>query len=200
MPIWKCSSCGEMLVISSKKELLDKAGIKDINDLHKSSLDKITIKCDKCGGEIKRVPDVMDVWIDSGSASFACLDYPANKEEFERYFPADFISEGNDQVRGWFYSLLVIGYITTGQLPYKNVSMHKFIVGEDGNKLSKSEGNYKPISELIKEGYSRDALRITLLKHNLDVAIVISFCCILCFNLEKSIVGSKSFGSSSYAT
>ena len=172
MPIWKCSSCGEMLVISSKKELLDKAGIKDINDLHKSSLDKITIKCDKCGGEIKRVPDVMDVWIDSGSASFACLDYPANKEGFERYFPADFISEGNDQVRGWFYSLLVIGYITTGQLPYKNVSMHKFIVGEDGNKLSKSEGNYKPISELIKEGYSRDALRITLLKHNLeDVAV-----------------------------
>ncbi|MEM0142836.1 MAG: class I tRNA ligase family protein, partial [Candidatus Parvarchaeum sp.] len=172
LPIWKCRSCSDTLVISSKKELLEKSGLKEINDLHKSSLDKITIKCSKCGGEMDRVPDVMDVWIDSGSASFAALNYPANKEEFERYFPADFISEGNDQIRGWFYSLLVIGYITTGRLPYKNVSMHRFIVGEDGNKLSKSEGNYKPISELIKEGYSRDALRITLLKHNLeDVAV-----------------------------
>jgi isoleucyl-tRNA synthetase len=172
LPIWKCQSCGNMLVISSKKELLEKAEIKEITDLHKSSLDKIKIKCEKCGGEMKRVPDVMDVWIDSGSASFACINYPAAKEEFERYFPADFISEGNDQIRGWFYSLLVMGYITTGKLPYRNVSMHRFIVGEDGNKLSKSEGNYKPISALIKEGYSRDALRITLLKHNLeDVAV-----------------------------
>ena len=172
LPIWKCQSCNNLLVISSKKELIEKAGIKEISDLHKSSLDKIEIKCEKCGEKMKRVPDVMDVWIDSGSASFACLNYPSNKEGFERYFPADFISEGNDQVRGWFYSLLVIGYIATGKLPYKNVSMHKFIVGEDGNKLSKSEGNYKPISELIREGYSRDALRITLLKHSLeDVAV-----------------------------
>ena len=168
LPVWKCESCDNTLVVSSKKELLEKAGITEIADLHKSSVDKVTIKCEKCGGEMKRVPDVMDVWIDSGSASFAALNYPANKDEFDRYFPADFISEGNDQIRGWFYSLLVMGYITTGKLPYRNVSMHRFIVGEDGNKLSKSEGNYKPISELIKEGYSRDALRITLLKHNLD--------------------------------
>ncbi len=172
LPIWKCEKCDNTTVIESKNELLLKAGIKEIKDLHKSSLDNVRIKCEKCGGEMKRVPDVMDVWIDSGSASFACLNYPAKKEEFGRYFPADFISEGNDQIRGWFYSLLVMGYIATGLLPYKNVAMHRFVVGEDGNKLSKSEGNYKPISELIKEGYSRDALRITLLKHNLeDVAV-----------------------------
>ena len=168
LPIWSCRSCSSTTVISSKKELLEKSGLKDVKDLHKSSLDSVVIKCEKCGGEMRRVPDVMDVWIDSGSASFACLNYPAAKEEFDRYFPADFISEGNDQIRGWFYSLLVMGYIATGTLAYKNVVMHKFIVGEDGNKLSKSEGNYKPISELIKEGYSRDALRITLLKHSLD--------------------------------
>jgi isoleucyl-tRNA synthetase len=172
LPIWKCEACDNTTVIGSRNELLSKAGMKEIKDLHKSSLDSVKIKCDKCEGEMKRVPDVMDVWIDSGSSSFACMNYPAEKEEFSRYFPADFISEGNDQIRGWFYSLLVMGYITTDSLPYKNVAMHRFVVGEDGNKLSKSEGNYKPISELIKEGYSRDALRITLLKHSIeDVAV-----------------------------
>ena len=168
LPIWKCQSCDNTIVIGSKNELISKADVKEIKELNKASLDKITIKCSKCGGEMKRVPDVMDVWIDSGSASFADLGYPEKEQEFDRYFPADFISEGNDQIRGWFYSLLVMGYIATGTLSYKNVAMHRFVVGEDGNKLSKSEGNYKPISELIKEGYSRDALRITLLKHNLD--------------------------------
>jgi isoleucyl-tRNA synthetase len=199
MPIWKCENCDNTCVIGSKSELLSKAGIKVIKDLHKSSLDGIKIKCEKCEGEMKRVPDVMDVWIDSGSASFADLNYPAKKEEFQRYFPADFISEGNDQIRGWFYSLLVMGYIATDSLPYKNVAMHRFIVGEDGNKLSKSEGNYKPISELIKEGYSRDALRITLLKHNIDDVAVFTLNELkddtktinLFYNLEKLYSSAK---------
>ncbi len=172
LPIWQCTSCGNTIAIGSKRELLERSGLKEIKDLHKNSVDKVEIKCEKCSGVMRRVPDVMDVWIDSGSASFACINYPASKEEFERYFPADFITEGNDQIRGWFYSMLVMGYIATGTLPYRNVAMHRFVVGEDGNKLSKSEGNYKPITELIKEGYSRDSLRITLLKHSLDEVVV----------------------------
>jgi isoleucyl-tRNA synthetase len=171
MPVWVCSKCRHEIIVSSAEEI-EKMGVKKPNDLHKGTLDKIKLKCDKCGGEMSRVPDVMDVWMDSGSASFACLGYPKNDKEYSEWFPADFITEGNDQIRGWFYSLLVMGYIATGRLPFKNAAMHKFILGENGNKLSKSEGNYKPLNELLKEGYSRDALRIALLKHSIsDVAV-----------------------------
>ncbi len=173
LPVWVCGSCGNELFIGSKKELAELSKITP-KDLHKGSLDKIKIKCSKCGGEMSRVPDVMDVWMDSGSASFACLGYPESKKEYGEWFPADFITEGNDQIRGWFYSLLVMGYIMTGKLPFNNVAMHRFVVGENGNKLSKSEGNYKPLTELIKEGYSRDALRLTLLKHRIDDVVTFS--------------------------
>lgn len=172
MPIWECAKCAERIVIANKKELLMLSGKKTIKDLHKASLENVKIKCPKCSSLANRVNDVMDVWIDSGSASFADLGYPTKTKEFEKWFPADFICEGNDQVRGWFYSLLVIGYIATSKIAYKNVMMHRFVVGENGNKLSKSEGNYKPLSELLKEGYSRDALRLSLIRHKLeDVAV-----------------------------
>lgn len=172
LPVWECSKCGERTVIGSKKELLKLSGKKAIRDLHKASLESIKIKCPKCGESVNRVADVMDVWIDSGSAPFADLGYPSKTKEFEKWFPADFICEGNDQVRGWFYSLLVMGYIATSKLAFKNVVMHRFVVGEDGNKLSKSEGNYKPLSELLKDGYSRDALRLSLLRHSLEDVVV----------------------------
>lgn len=168
IPVWVCGTCKKETVIGSKAELVKLSKTKKIDDLHKASLEKVTIKCGSCGGEAKRVPDVLDVWIDSGSASFASLGYPDNKKEFGYWFPADFITEGNDQIRGWFYSSLVMGYIATSRLAYKNVVMHRFVVGEGGAKLSKSEGNYKSIADLLKEGYSRDALRITLLKKNLE--------------------------------
>ncbi len=168
LPIWICEKCGEKTVIGGKKELLKLSGKRSISDLHKASLENVKIKCPSCGAQAKRVPDVMDVWLDSGSASFADLGYPDQTKEFSRWFPVDFICEGNDQIRGWFYSLLVMGYIATSKLAYKNVLMHRFVVGQDGKKLSKSEGNYVPPSELLKKGYSRDALRLSLLKHGLD--------------------------------
>lgn len=168
LPVWICAKCGSTLIVGSKEELIELSGAKRINDLHKASLSGITIKCKGCGGEMHRVNDTVDVWLDSGSASFASLSYPEKKEEFERWFPVDFISEGNDQIRGWFYSLLTLGYIMTGRLVYKNVLMHKFVVGSDRAKLSKSEGNYKPVMELLKSGYTRDSLRLSLLKGSLE--------------------------------
>ncbi len=168
LPIWECTKCENKVVVGSKKEMLSLSGKKSIKDLHKGSLESVAIKCSTCRGTMNRVPDVIDVWMDSGSAAFACLGYPKSKSEFDYWFPADFICEGNDQVRGWFYSLLVMGYIATSKLAYKNVVMHRFVVGADGKKLSKSEGNYKPLSDLLKDGYSRDSLRLLLLRHRLE--------------------------------
>ncbi|MGC8516343.1 MAG: isoleucine--tRNA ligase [Candidatus Acidifodinimicrobium sp.] len=174
LPIWVCDKCGNSIAVGSKKELIRLSGTKRINDLHKTSLSNVKIKCDRCGGDMHRVDDTVDVWLDSGSASFASLSYPESTAEFEKWFPADFISEGNDQIRGWFYSLLTIGYIMTGKLSYRNVLMHKFVVGANRMKLSKSEGNYKPVMELLKEGYTRDSLRLSLLKGNLSSEITFS--------------------------
>lgn len=171
LPVWECR-CGGRTVVGSKKELLQLSGKKSVKDLHKASLETLTIKCPKCGKSTSRVQDLVDVWLDSGSASFADLGFPAKEKEFKKWFPADFICEGNDQIRGWFYSLLVLGYIATSKLAFKNVSMHRFVVGENGEKMSKSKGNYKPLQELLKEGYSRDALRLSLLRHRFeDVAV-----------------------------
>lgn len=172
MPVWQCEKCDNMIVVGGKKELLKLSGKKSIKDLHKSGLEGVEIPCHKCKGKMKRVPDVMDVWMDSGSASFAALGYPGNEKEFKKWFPADFICEGNDQIRGWFYSLLVMGYIMTSKLAFGNVAMHRFVVGENGAKLSKSEGNYTTLPDLLKKGYGRDALRLTLLKHRLEDVVV----------------------------
>ncbi len=174
LPIWMCDSCDNKITIGSKKELLSLSGKKSVKDLHKNSLDNIKIKCKKCSGQMSRVPHVIDVWLDSGSASFADLGYPSKTKDYEKWFPADFICEGNDQIRGWFYSSLVMGYVLTSKLSFKNVVMHRFVVGENGAKLSKSEGNYKSLQQLLAEGYSRDALRLSLLKHRLEDVVVFS--------------------------
>ncbi len=174
LPVWECSKCDGKAVVGSKKELLSLSGEKSIKSLHKNDLDSVTIKCPKCSEPMKRVTHVVDVWLDSGSASFADLGYPAKKKDYEKWFPADFICEGNDQVRGWFYSSLVMGYLATSKLSFKNAVMHKFVIGDDGRKLSKSEGNYKSLLELQKEGYGRDALRLALLKHGLEDIVVFS--------------------------
>ena len=107
--IWVCDSCGHEEVISSKQELLEKSGTAEIKDLHKPHIDEIHLTCEKCGSTMNRVPEVIDVWFDSGAMPYAQWHYPfENREVFERNFPADFISEGIDQTRGWFYSLLAI--------------------------------------------------------------------------------------------
>ncbi len=171
LPIWQCETCKEITVVGSKTELLQRSNKKTVADLHKGTLDKIEIKCEKCGGVMRRVKDVIDVWIDSGSASFASIE---DKGRMAALLPVDFICEGNDQIRGWFYSLLVIGFLFWGKAIYKDVLMHRFVVGEDGRKLSKSESNYKPPSQLIKEGYSRDALRMALVRHKLEDEVIFS--------------------------
>ena len=125
-------------------------------------MDEVEVKCDGCGKAIKRIPDVLDVWIDSGVAGWASLYYPEEKEKFEDWFPYDFITEGHDQTRGWFYSQLGTGVISMGQSPYQKVLMHGFVLDDKGNKMSKSLGNVVAPEEVI-EKYGADVLRFYLL-------------------------------------
>ncbi len=157
IPIWECPKCGNIKVIGSTKEL----GV-NLDDLHKPGIDNVTIKCDKCGAEMKRVPDVMDVWFDSGVASWATLGYPSDKEEFERWWPADLNIEGPDQIRGWWNSQMITSVMTFDRTPFKNVVLHGFMLDAHGVKMSKSLGNNVRPEDVIKK-YGRDALRAYLL-------------------------------------
>jgi isoleucyl-tRNA synthetase len=161
MPIWKCS-CGEMKVIGSIEEL-EKLSGKKVEDLHKHVVDKITIKCEKCDQEMNRIPDVLDCWFESGSMPYASVHYPfENKEWFENNFPAEFIAEGQDQTRGWFYTLLVLSTALFDQPAFSNVVVNGMALAEDGKKMSKRLKNYPDPSEMIYK-YSADALRYYLL-------------------------------------
>ena len=159
--IWRCDDCDHTRSVGSRKELADLA-IEDIDEnieLHRPYVDNVSIKCDKCGGTMHRVPDVIDVWFDSGAMPFAQLHYPfENKELFENYYPADFISEGIDQTRGWFYSLMAISTITLGKAPYKNVLVNDLVVDKNGQKMSKSRGNTLDPFALFDK-YGADAVR-----------------------------------------
>ncbi|MFN3527750.1 MAG: isoleucine--tRNA ligase, partial [Candidatus Altarchaeaceae archaeon] len=160
LPIWQCEN-GHICVIGSIKELEEKSGMK-IDDLHKNIVDKIKFKCEKCGKIMQRVPDVMDVWLDSGSASYANLYSSKYKENFSDFYPPDFITEGSDQTRGWFYSLLVMSAIMFDDIPYKTVLYHGFTLDEKGEKMSKSKGNVIDPMDIISK-YSVDAFRMYLL-------------------------------------
>ncbi|MBS1266466.1 MAG: Isoleucine--tRNA ligase [Candidatus Woesearchaeota archaeon] len=156
LPVWRCKECEEYVVVGSKKELKDLAGELP-KDLHKPWIDNVTFKC-KCGGQMKRIPDILDVWIDAGSASWLCLDYPHRKDLFEKMFPADFILEGIDQIRGWFNMLFVASMVSMEKPSFKAVYMHGFINDAKGRKMSKSEGNYI-LPEEVLEKYGADTLR-----------------------------------------
>ena len=156
VPIWKCN-CGKYEVIGSIKELEQKSGTKAPKDLHIPNIDKITIKC-SCGQEMKRIPDILDVWVDAGVSSWTCLDYPQKKDIFERLWPADFILEGKDQIRGWFNLLFVASMVSLNEPSYKAVYMHGFINDALGRKMSKSLGNYI-LPEEVVEKYGADTLR-----------------------------------------
>ena len=161
LPIWECQECESLRVIGSVEEL-HKNSIRKIPaefDLHKPGIDTVKFKC-KCGGEMKRIPDVIDCWYDSGSAIFAQFHYPfENKKEFERSFPYDFIAEAIDQTRGWFYTLHVLATILFKKPAYKNVICAGHVVDEKGEKMSKSKGNIiKPREILDKSGV--DAVRL----------------------------------------
>ncbi len=160
LPLWRCE-CGNIASIGSKKDLVEKS-IKKIDfniDLHRPFVDDIKIKCDKCDGEMTRVTDVIDCWFDSGSMPFAQYHYPfENLEKFDELFPADFICEGIDQTRGWFYSLIAISTFMTGKSPYKSVLVNDLVLDKEGKKMSKSRGNTVNPFELF-EKYGVDSIR-----------------------------------------
>ena len=154
LPVWTCD-CGHMEVIGSLDELQEKIiENKDVRkmELHRPYVDELHIKCEKCGKSMQRVKDVLDVWFDSGSMPYAQYHYPfENKELFESQFPADFIAEGVDQTRGWFYVLLVISTIISGESSFKNVLVNDMILDANGKKMSKSAGNTIDPVEIMKE-------------------------------------------------
>jgi len=157
--VWECS-CGHMHSIGSREELKSLSdNYQDGVELHRPFIDEITFKCEKCGGEMHRVPEVIDCWFDSGAMPFAQHHYPfENKELFEAQFPAQFISEAVDQTRGWFYSLLAISTLLFNKAPYENVIVLGHVQDENGQKMSKSKGNaVDPFDAL--ESYGADAIR-----------------------------------------
>jgi len=143
LPIWVCAGCGEKTAVESVADLKARGShIMEPLDLHKPYVDDITIVCTKCNGEMHRVPDVIDVWFDSGAMPFAQWHYPfENKERFDQLFPADFITEGVDQTRGWFYSLHAIATVLMDRVSFKNCLVMEFIVDKQGRKMSKTRGN-----------------------------------------------------------
>ncbi len=158
--IWECE-CGHMHSIGSRQELCEMSGDERAKtvEFHRPYIDEITITCPKCGKQMKRVPEVIDCWFDSGAMPFAQHHYPfENKELFEKQFPADFISEAVDQTRGWFYSLLAESTLLFNKAPYKNVIVMGHVQDENGQKMSKSKGNAVDPFEAL-ETYGADAIR-----------------------------------------
>ncbi|MBQ9863355.1 MAG: class I tRNA ligase family protein, partial [Lachnospiraceae bacterium] len=158
--IWECE-CGHLECIGSRAELKEKSGMSDADkvELHRPYIDEVTLKCPKCGGTMKRVPEVIDCWFDSGAMPFAQHHYPfENKEKFEAQFPAKFISEGGDQTRGWFHSLMAESTLLFNKAPYENVIVLGHVLDKNGQKMSKSKGNaVDPFEALAKFG--ADAIR-----------------------------------------
>jgi len=163
-PIWKCEKCGNVVVIGSIEEL-KKKGFK-VKDVHRPYIDNVTWKCEKCGGLMRRVSDVLDVWIDSGAAPWASLGYPKKTKIFRKLWPVDFITEGHDQTRGWFYAMLCLGVAAFSESPYKTVLVHGFTLDEQGRAMHKSLGNIIYPEELT-EKYGVDTFRISALLHTI---------------------------------
>ncbi|MBI2633495.1 MAG: class I tRNA ligase family protein, partial [Parcubacteria group bacterium] len=163
LPVWRCQTekC-DTIVFDSIAEL-EKLSNKKIDDLHKPYIDEITIRCEKCNNEMKRTSEVFDCWFESGSMPYAERHYPfENQDEFKKNFPADFIAEGLDQTRGWFYTLHVLSTALFNKPAFKNVIVNGLILAEDGKKMSKRLKNY-PEPEYIMEKFGADALRLYLL-------------------------------------
>jgi isoleucyl-tRNA synthetase len=159
IPIWICEDCGKEEVIGSINELKSKAlNFPKKIDLHRDCVDEIYLRC-SCNGKMKRISDIMDVWMDSGAASWASLSYPKKRREFEKWWPADIIIEAHDQTRGWFYTQLCAGVLAFDESPYKTVLMHGHTLDAFGQKMSKSLGNFISPDDVIAK-YGRDVLRL----------------------------------------
>ena len=174
IPIWECDGCDARDVIGSVKELEDKSG-ETVTDIHKHIVDELTYNCSSCSGIMKRVPDVLDTWFDSGSMPYAQMHYPfENKDTFEAGFPAEFIAEGVDQTRAWFYYLHALGTAIMDKPAFSNVIVNGIVLAEDGKKMSKRLQNY-PDPTYILDTYGADALRFYLLTSPVMQAENLSF-------------------------
>jgi isoleucyl-tRNA synthetase len=168
LPVWTCSSCGHMEVVGSRKELVEKAVDPELAstvELHRPYVDRVELRC-PCGGRMRREPYVLDTWFDSGSMHTAQWHFPfENLEEFRASYPADFICEGLDQTRGWFYTLLVTGVLVHGATPYRRVLVTGLGLDAEGQKMSKSRGNViDPLP--LADQYGADAIRWYLLSES----------------------------------
>ncbi len=162
IPLWKCSDCGTQICVGSIAELEKRVG-QPVADIHPHKIDGLPFDCPECGGEAKRISDVFDCWFESGSMPYAQDHYPfEKKEDFEANFPAQFIAEGLDQTRGWFYTLLVLSTALFDRPPFQNVIVNGMVLAEDGSKMSKSKQNYPPPQEVLEE-LGADALRAYLI-------------------------------------
>jgi isoleucyl-tRNA synthetase len=162
LPIWKCEKCASVRVFGSAAELEEASGRK-VDDLHKHIVDEISFTCWQCDGTMRRVPDVLDTWFDSGSMPYGQAHYPfENKAEFEKTFPAQFIAESLDQTRAWFYYLHVLSTSIFGTNAFQNVIVNGIVLAEDGKKMSKRLQNY-PDPMHIVDTYGADALRYYIL-------------------------------------
>jgi isoleucyl-tRNA synthetase len=163
IPIWISDDGEEVVCIGSVKELQQRSGIEDITDLHRENIDKIEIPSSQGKGMLKRIPEVFDCWFESGSMPFAQSHYPfkVDKEEFMKGYPANFIAEGLDQTRGWFYTLNVISTAVMDCNPFKNLIVNGIVLAEDGTKMSKSKQNYPDPMDVAKN-YGADACRLYL--------------------------------------
>ncbi|MDY6765796.1 MAG: isoleucine--tRNA ligase, partial [Candidatus Nanohaloarchaea archaeon] len=150
LPVWECTGCDRRTVIGSFDQLEQHVGeLPDDFDPHKHVVDELSWDCSACGELMERVPDIIDVWADSGCAPFASLHYPFEQDEFDRKHPMDFIVEGSDQIRGWFYSLMFCSVTLFDEAPYDQVLLQAFVTDEHGEKMSKSKGNFVTAEEAI---------------------------------------------------
>jgi isoleucyl-tRNA synthetase len=162
VPVWRCERCQDIAVVGSREELLEVSGFA-AEDWHRPAIDEVTWECG-CGGTLKRVPDILDCWFESGAMPYAQMHYPfENRTEFEKSFPGDFIVEYIAQTRGWFYTLVVLAAALFNERPFKNAICHGVILSNDGRKMSKRLKNYPDPLELV-ETYGSDALRIALMQ------------------------------------
>jgi len=174
MPVWKCDKCEGIKVVGSYQELKEMSGI-ELEDYHRPKIDQVEFKCEKCEGQMKRIPQIFDCWLESGSMPFAQFHYPfENKEKFKKSFPTDFISEYVPQTRAWFYLLHVIAVAIFDSESFKNVVVTGTIAGSDGKKMSKSLGNFTD-PEIVLQKYSADALRFYFLSSTLLNAQDVNF-------------------------
>ena len=167
IPVWQCQAtdCSAEVVVGSVAELKELSGKDDIPDLHSHFVDEITFPCPDCGAEMRRVPEVLDCWFESGSMPYGQIHYPfENADWFHDNFPADFIVEYIGQTRGWFYTLIVLSTALFDQPPFLNAIAHGILLGSDGRKMSKRLRNYPDVDEVLTN-YGADALRLYLMGH-----------------------------------